>query len=354
MDTTGAAYAIYGRAREAEATDAATVTITVMGTAPAGHAWRGVIEPGQALRIFTGAPIPQGADRVIIQEDTTRNGDTITLGNDLSPGPHIRPAGADFTIGDHMTAPRRLGPADLALAAAMNAPVVTVTRRPIVALIATGDELVPPGATPRDDQIIASNVYGLKAMIEQEGAIARILPIARDTETSLSYVFDMARDADLIVTIGGASVGDHDLVGPTAEKLGLKRAFYKVAMRPGKPLMAGKLGGAALLGLPGNPVSALVCGALFLRPMLRAFLGMPDVKPKICKACLTQDIAANGNRTHYMRAHVSPGNDIMHITPFPSQDSALLTVLAQANALLIRPAEHPAQNSGQIVNYIDL
>ncbi len=228
------------------------------------------------MRIFTGAPVPEGADRVVIQEDVSRDGDRITLRQNPRCGTIHPPRRRRFRApGPRWTRPALLRPADIALLAAMNIADVPVARRPVVALIATGDELVMPGEAPGPDQIIASNTFGLKAMLEAAGAIARLLPIARDNVASLDAPrFELAEGADLIVTIGGASVGDHDLVAPVAEGLGMERAFYKIAMRPGKPLMAGRLGEAAMLGLPGNPVSAMVCGHLFVVPMLRAMLGL--------------------------------------------------------------------------------
>jgi molybdopterin molybdotransferase len=233
----------------------------------------------------------------------------------------------------------------------MNLPAVTVTRKPVVALIATGDELVMPGETPGPDQIIASNSFALKAMIEAEGGHARLLPIARDTEAELATVLGLAEDADLIVTIGGASVGDHDLVGRVA---GFQAAFWKIAMRPGKPLMAGRLNGVPMLGLPGNPVSAIVCGHLFVLPMVRAMLGQPDPAPQPREAVLTIDLPANGPRAHYMRARLSPGAGLAGITPFERQDSALLSILGQADALLIRPAEDAPRGAGCTVAYLPL
>jgi molybdopterin molybdotransferase len=328
--------------------------LRVVGTAPAGRAWDGRIGPGEALRIFTGAPVPGGADCVVIQEDVTADGETITLGPRPDTATHIRAAGADFRKGARIEAPRRLSPADVALCASMNVPEVVVSRRPGVALIATGDELVSPGETPRDDQIVASNSYGLKAMVEAEGCHARLLPIARDSRESLKQVLQLAAGADLIVTIGGASVGDHDLVGAVAAGMGLERAFYKVAMRPGKPLMAGRLGDAALLGLPGNPVSAMVCGHLFLIPMLRAMLGLPAGERRRFTARLGRDLPANGPREHYLRSDLMPGNDYPEITPYATQDSSLLTVLSAANALLVRPAGDPARDAGDLVDYMPL
>ena len=276
--------------------------LDVIGEAAAGHGFTGNVQIGQAVRIFTGAPVPEGADRVVIQEDVTREGDTITLGDRLDEGPHIRRKGIDFSTGDMLDAPRLLTPSDIALLAAMNIPQVRVTRKPVVALISTGDELVMPGDDPGPDQIIASNTFGLKAMLEQLGASARLLPIARDNTASLETAFDLAEGADLVVTIGGASVGDHDLVGDVAASLGMERSFYKVKMRPGKPLMAGRMGRAAMVGLPGNPVSAMVCGHVFLAPIIRVMLGLGAAPAPRRTVRLAQDIPPNGPREHYMRA----------------------------------------------------
>jgi molybdopterin molybdotransferase len=323
--------------RDADATPGAV--LQVVGEAAAGHGWPGILAKGEALRIFTGAPLPQGADRVIIQEDVRRISDQITLGDTFDQNTNVRPQGADFSNEFHLTAPRRLGPSELALLAAMNAGHVTVRRKPVVALIATGDELVMPGETPAPDQIIASNVFALKAMIDAAGGHARVLPIARDNEASLSTVYEMAMGADLIVTIGGASVGDHDLVAQVAAGFGLTQSFYKIAMRPGKPLIAGAFGdGTAYLGLPGNPVSAIVCGHLFLLPMLRAMMGLRDVLPMPRGARLKAPLAANGPRDHYMRADLTETEAGREVLAFDQQDSSLLTVLSEANALLIRPA----------------
>ena len=326
---------------------------TVIGEAGAGHAFAGTIGPGQAIRIFTGAPVPEGATRVVIQEDVVAEGRSITIRPNADKGTHIRPAGQDFRQGDTLS-PRRLRPNDVALLASMNIPDVTVTRRPVVAIIPTGDELVMPGETPRADQIIASNSYALAAMVEAEGAEARLLPIARDTEEELFTVLSMAEGADLVVTIGGASVGDHDLVGRVAESMGMERAFYKIAMRPGKPLMAGRLRGIPMLGLPGNPVSSIVCGHLFLLPMVRALLGLGEHAPATRRALLAQDTPANGPRTHYMRARLSPGPGLPLITPFDRQDSALLTVLTEADALMIHAKDGPALPAGTVVDYLPM
>ena len=325
-------------------------SLAVIGEAGAGHAFAGTVGPGQAVRIFTGAPVPLGASRVVIQEDVERLGDRITLRDGADTGLHIRPLGQDFRRGDSLS-PRRLRPADLALLAAMNLPTVTATRRPVVALVATGDELVMPGENPRPDQIIASNSFALQAMVEAAGGIARLLPIARDSEAELATVLDLAADADLIVTIGGASVGDHDLVGRVT---GLEHAFWKLALRPGKPLMAGRLNGVPFLGLPGNPVSAIVCGHLFLLPMVRAMLGDPAPAPQPRLAVLVADLPANGPRAHYMRARLTEAEGLPLIAPFDRQDSALLSILGEANALLIRPIGDGARRAGERVSYLPL
>ncbi|MCE0507139.1 molybdopterin molybdotransferase MoeA [Roseivivax sp. GX 12232] len=322
--------------------------LRVLGESAAGHRFEGPVGPGQAVRIFTGAPLPEGAMRVVIQEDVTREGDQITLGDNLDAGTHIRAAGVDFRAGDQVAAPRRLGPNDIALLAAMNAAELSVARRPRVALIATGDELVSPGETPGPDQIVASNTYGLAALFERLGAEVRLLPIARDSRAALGAVLGLVADADLVITVGGASVGDHDLVGEVAETLGLERAFYKVAMRPGKPLMAGRLGAAMMIGLPGNPVSAMVCGHVFVAPVLRAMQGLGAAPAPRQQGRLAQDLPANGPRAHYMRA--ARGAEGLRV--FERQDSSLLSVLGEADALVVRPPEDPARRAGETVEYI--
>jgi molybdopterin molybdotransferase len=322
----------------------------VVGEAAAGRRFPGAVGPGQAVRIFTGAQVPRGARRVVIQEEVRRDGERIEILPTLGPGSNIRPFGGDFALGATLAPPRRLGPAELSLLAAMNLPRLTVYSRPEVALIATGDEIVMPGDAPGEDQIVGSNLFGLKAIVEAEGARARILPVARDTEAALTAAFRLAEGADVIVTIGGASVGAHDLVARVAQGLGVEMAFHKVAMRPGKPLMSGRFGPAVMLGLPGNPVSALVCGMLFLAPLLRALQGLPDPQPKPLATVLAVDVAANGPRAHYMRARHEDGA----ITPFADQDSSLLSVLAEANALLIRPVDDPARKAGETVPYLPL
>lgn len=322
----------------------------VIGESAAGHRFDGTLRPGQAVRIFTGAPVPEGADFVVIQEDVTRRGDLITLGHNIKDKDNIRPAGGDFREGQALVAPRTLRAADIALLAAMNIAHVPVTIRPKVAIMATGDELVQPGETPGSDQIVASNSYGLAAMLGELGAEVRMLPIARDRLQSLMQAFTLAQKADLILTIGGASVGDHDLVAPVAAELGMKQSFYKVAMRPGKPLMAGRLETSAMIGLPGNPVSAMVCGTVFVAPVIRKMLGLGAASPPLLTAPLGRDLAPNGSRAHYMRASLRDGA----LFPAEQQDSSLLSVLSTADALLVRPVNDPARAAGDPAPYIQI
>lgn len=332
---------------------AAGASFRVIGEAGAGHAFAGRLAQGDALRIFTGAPVPAGARRVVIQEDVTRDGDRITLKPGADTADHIRPQGQDFRAGT-LLGPRHLRPNDLALLAAMGVAHPPVARRPIVALIATGDEIVMPGEVAGPEQIYASNLFALKALVEAEGGEARLLPIARDRGEALQTVLGLAAGADLIVTIGGASVGEHDLVGRVAEGMGLQRAFWQIAMRPGKPLMAGRLGAATLVGLPGNPVSAIVCGHLFVVPMIRAMLGRPDRVPAPRRAVLGCDLPGNGPRDHYMRARLEHSDGLPQITPLPRQDSSLLSVLTEADALLIRPRDAKPAPAGAPVTYLPL
>ncbi|SFB80165.1 gephyrin-like molybdotransferase Glp [Tropicimonas isoalkanivorans] len=334
--------------RAAEVTQGAR--FRVIGAAPAGEAFAGTVGAGEAVRIFTGAPVPDGADMVVIQENTARDGDVVTITDPDRHATNIRPAGGDFAPGDRMEAPRRLSPADVMLAAAMNVPDLVVSRRPVVALLATGNELVMPGEEPRDDQIVACNGFGLKALFEAAGAEARLLPIARDDVDSLRTALGLTDGADLIVTIGGASVGDHDLVAGVAADLGLEAAFHKVAMRPGKPLLAGRLGDVPMVGVPGNPVSAMVCGHIFLRPMLLAMQGLVARPAPRVTAALGADVAENGPREHYMRAILADGV----VTPFDSQDSALLGVLSQSNALLVRPVADPSRKAGEMAEVVPI
>lgn len=328
----------------------AGATLAVIGESAAGHRYAGPVGPGQAVRIFTGAPLPEGADHVVIQENVARAGDNVTIVAASDSGANIRPAGGDFRLGDSLPAPRRLTPADIALLAAMNVAEVPVSRQLVVAVIATGDELVQPGEDPGPDQIIASNSFGIGAMIEALGAQARLLPIARDDMAALDQVFDLAEGADLVVTIGGASVGEHDLVARAVLARGGILAFHKIALRPGKPLMAGRIGAAMLLGLPGNPVSAMVCGTVFMTPVIRALQGLPAAPAPRRSAPLATALPANGPREHYLRGTWAEEA----LQPLSRQDSSLLSELSKADCLIVQPAHDPGRPSGALIDYIPL
>lgn len=325
-------------------------TLRVIGQSAAGHPWQGEAQPETAIRIFTGAAVPPGYDRVEMQENTQRDGEMLRI-QTPSRGTHIRRRGIDFAQGDRIEPGQRISAAMIGLLAAMNIPEIQVARRPRVAILASGDELLRPGQSPAEGQIISSNDLAVAALARSAGAQTTILPIARDTEASLREAFSRAADHDLLVTIGGVSVGDHDLMAPIAEQMGMTRAFHKIAMRPGKPLMAGKLGQTIMLGLPGNPVSAITCGILFMQPLIGRMQGLPgDLTPR--RARLAVALPPEGNRQHYLRARLSEGADLPDIQPFGDQDSSLLSILTQANSLLIRPAGDPARKAGEIMSYL--
>ncbi len=327
--------------------------LKVTGEAAAGNGHAAPVGSGEAVRIFTGAPVPEGADTVLIQENAARHGDTVEVLVSPRPWDNIRPLGMDFTEGFRLTAPRRLTGRDAALLAAMNVAGVTVRRRPVVALIPTGDELVRPGETPGPGQIVSSNDIGLAAMLTAAGAAPRRCAIARDNRESLLAALDEAKDADIIVTLGGASVGDHDLVAGVFGEAGLSLDFYKIAMRPGKPLMAGRIGGRTMLGLPGNPVSAMVCGEIFLRPAIDAALGLPAGPRATRTAFLAHDLGPNGPREHYMRATVTLAADgTLRCEVAADQDSSLVGILARANALAVLAPNAPAARAGAPVPVI--
>lgn len=326
--------------------------LRLLGSAAAGRRFEGSVGQGEAVRIFTGAPVPAGADTVLIQEDAEAGEGWVAPKPGHDTDTNIRPAGGDFPVGARITAPRRLSPADLALIAAMGADPVRVYRRPVVALLMTGDELVMPGEAPGPEQVVASNAFGLKAMLEAVGAEVRILPIARDTVESLDLGFSLASGADLLVTIGGASVGDLDLVRPAATARGLNLEFHRIAMRPGKPLMAGRIGDAAFVGLPGNPVSALVTGRIFLVPAIERMLGLAGEPPVRTPGRLDTPVGANGPRMHFMRARVESGADGWRVSVFDRQDSSLLSVLSESNALLVRPSGESAREMNAPIEFI--
>jgi molybdopterin molybdotransferase len=324
--------------------------LKVIGEVAAGRPFETPLRSGEAVRIFTGGVIPEGADAVIIQEDTVRDGDSIDITEAAIAGRHIRPAGVDFKEGDVLLrAGRRLTDRDLSLAAGMNYPQLPVRHRPKVAVLATGDELVMPGSTPGPGQIVYSNGYALRALAHGEGAETIDLGIAADTIAATTDGIRRARGlgADVLITSGGASVGDHDLVKQSLEAEGVAMAFWRIAMRPGKPMMHGRLGAMRVIGLPGNPVSSYVCGFLFMVPLIRALSGRSDVHHAAEPAVLGRDLAANDAREDYLRARLEERADgVLVATPVDHQDSSLLGNLAAARALVIRSPFAPAASAG--------
>lgn len=332
--------------------------LKVIGEVAAGRPFNQSIGAGQAARIFTGGVVPVGVDAVVIQEDTTRDGDIVIVNEAIAPGKNIRPAGIDFREGDVLL-PRGslLSDRALALAASMNHPQLPVHRRPKVAILATGDELVPPGTTPSPGQIVTSNVFALAALARSEGAEVIDLGVARDTMESTSGGIRHARDlgADILLTTGGASVGDHDLVQAALKAEGFDMAFWKIALRPGKPLMNGRLGAMRVLGLPGNPVSSYVCAFLFLVPLIRSLSGRTSVDHPLEHALLGRELSANDRRQDYLRARLATGSDGVTVaTPVDAQDSSLVANLAAANALIVRPPHAAAAGAGSPCNILRL
>ncbi len=332
---------------------AVPMTLRVIGTAPAGRAFGGTVGPGECVRIFTGAPVPEGADTVVIQENTDSSGDgLIRILQGAAEGRNIRAAGIDFRDGDLILGSgRMLDAAALSLAAAANHASVDVVRRPLVAVIATGDELLPPGSVTGPGQIIASNSFGVAALAREAGAEVLDLGIIPDDRALIAAAVQQALDggADVIVTLGGASVGDHDHMQSVLTGMGMDLDFWKIALRPGKPLMVGRFGPVHVLGLPGNPVSSLVCSHLFLKPLLARLGGRPHAED-MREAALAVAMPENDNRQDYVRARLTRQDDgSLVVEPFARQDSSMLMTLAEAHCLLIRPPFAPAAPAGTLV-----
>ena len=323
----------------------------VIGESAAGHSYPKKINKNEAVRIFTGSRVPDGANLVLMQEDVEADKKFIIVKENFDKKSNIRLEGSDFSKGYKVKTPLILGAKEISLLAAMNFAHLSVRKKPTVAIISTGDELVFPGESPKPDQIIASNAYGIAALCEECGAEPRILPIAQDNLKSIEYIIGLAQDADLIITIGGASVGKYDLINEATNNFGVDKSFHKVAMRPGKPLMAGKINETALVGLPGNPVSALVCGYVFIRPLIQAMLGLEKKSaPRLVAPCSTS-LPKNGPREHYMRAVLLPNG---YLEPVENQDSARLALLYDADALLIRAAHAEAIPAKTQCEYIKI
>jgi molybdopterin molybdotransferase len=338
------------------AADVATVPVRlkIVGYAPAGSAKTGKIGGGETFRIFTGGPLPEGADAIVIQEDTATDGDEVLIGQSVPAGHYVRPAGLDFKSGDKLlTRGRTLTARDIGIAAAMNRPWLRVVRRPRIAILATGDEVVMPGDPIGAHQIVSSNGLSLAAFVTACGGMPVHLGIAPDDRAALRAMADAAAGTDLLVTAGGASVGDHDLIQSVLGEAGMQLDFWRIAMRPGKPLMFGRIGATPVLGVPGNPVSALVCAVMFLRPAIDVMLGKAEDGRPPATALLGCDLGENDSREDYLRSRLSfDGAGRMIATPYPKQDSSMLSLMAAADCLVVRPPRAPAIKSGTAVEIV--
>ncbi len=325
------------------------VRLKIIGEVAAGRPFTHTLARGEAARIFTGGVMPDGADTVVIQEHTKRDGDCVEVAQPAVKGRHIRVQGLDFKAGETLLeAGHRLTARDLALAAAMNHPLVPVHRRPKVALVATGDELVAPGMQPGPGQIVSSNTFALAALARGEGAEVADFGIVGDRLDDTIAAVRRARDlgTDILVTTGGASVGEYDLVQPALAAEGVELSFWRLALRPGRPLMHGRIGAMQVLGVPGNPVSAFVCGFLFLVPLIRRLAGRSDLAMPTESAVLGGDLAETDERADYLRARLSEGVDGPVATVFQVQDSSMILPLAKADCLVIRKPYAPAATAG--------
>lgn len=341
--------AMDGYAVRARDVENAPVTLKVIGEVAAGHPFPGQIGSGEAARIFTGGVLPKGGDTVIIQELTATAGNSVTVQKSTAKGRNVRGRGIDFERDQVLLRKgRQLADRDLMLAAAMNHPTLSVHRRPKVAVLGTGDELVPPGSTPQPGEIVYSNGFALTALARAEGAEVHNLGIARDRIEDIVSAVQRARErnADILVTSGGASVGEHDLVQRALASEGLDLSFWRVALRPGRPMLHGRLSGMQVLGVPGNPVSSYVCAFLFLVPLIRRLAGRQDTEHTPESARLGCALPANDERADYLRATLAAGPDGPVATPLPAQDSSLMAPLAKADCLLIRPPYSPAAPPG--------
>jgi molybdopterin molybdotransferase len=328
--------------------------LSVVGAVPAGQAYAGTVGRGEAVRIFTGAPMPRGADTVVIQEDTERQGDMVEIREAAPMGHYVRPAGLDFREGEVcLRRGERLNPRDVGLAAAMNRPWLLVHRRPRVAILPTGDEVVMPGDPVGPNQIVSSNGLALAAFVTEAGGIPVQLAIAPDNADALQCLADAAVGADFLVTTGGASVGDHDLVREALGASGLALDFWTIAMRPGKPLMVGRYRETPMMGLPGNPVSSLVCAFLFLKPAIERLMGLAAAAAPPLRARLAVPLAANDRRQDYLRSRLLRRADgTLEAHPFERQDSSMMSLLVQSDCLVVRPPHAPPAKAGDEVEIL--
>ena len=348
--------AMDGYALRAEDVPVASTILTLVGQAPAGGSYDHALKPGETVRIFTGGPLPMGADAIVIQEDTKAEGAKITILEAPRPGRHIRKAGLDFASGDTpLKAGRTLTTRDVALAAAMNHPWLSVHRKPRVAILSTGDELVMPGEPVGRNQIVSSSGIAVAALVRAWGGEPTLFDIARDDARLIENCIAAGAQHDLLITLGGASVGDHDLVQGALKAQDFAMDFWRIAMRPGKPLMFAAKDRARVLGLPGNPVSTMVCALLFLKPAIERMLGQPGDLVSAVPARLAVDVKMNDQREDYVRSALGRAADgTLTVTPHPVQDSSMLSVLAEAGAFLVRPAHDPARKAGETVQVVDL
>jgi molybdopterin molybdotransferase len=331
-------------------------TLRVIGAAPAGHPFDSPVGSGEAVRLFTGSVVPSGANAILLQEDATRDGDSVRVNEAVVEGRHIRRKGQDFAAGDVVIpAGRRITARDVGLAAAANYPWLSVHRRPRVAILATGDEIAMPGEPIPPGGIVSSNSHALAALVRAAGGAPVILPVARDDQSAIGAVANSLVGIDMLVTTGGASVGDHDLVIASLKARGMTLDFWQIAMRPGKPLLLGQLGATPVLGLPGNPVSAMVCAILFLLPALARLSGLAAAPPPVSTAILGAPVKQNDQRADHLRATVSADSaGRIVVTPFPVQDSSMLRRMALADALVLRAPHAPALPEGAEVGIIRL
>lgn len=330
--------------------------LAIVGEAPAGHPASVTVGVGQALRLYTGSVMPAGANTVLLQEDAAAADGIVTPSAPQRPAQHIRRRGQDFTAGDTLIAPgRRLGSRDIGLAASANHPWLSVHRKPRVAILATGDEIAMPGEPVGPGGIVSSNSHALAALVRGGGGEPCLLPVARDDAGAIAAAAAGAAGMDMLVTTGGASVGDHDLVQQGLARHGFTLDFWKIAMRPGKPMIFGRLGDTPVLGLPGNPVSAFVCAVLFLLPALARLSGLHADPLATEAALLGAPVRANDHRADHLRATLA--RDLqgrLVATPNAKQDSAMLSILAHAGALILRPPFAPAAEAGTVVDIIRL
>ena len=348
--------AMDGYAVRAEDVPAAPTTLTLVGEAPAGGSYDHALKPGEAVRIFTGGPLPMGADSIVIQEDTKADGKKITVLEAPTPGRHVRKAGLDFSAGDAPFPPgHTLTTRDVALLAAMNLPWLSVHRRPRVAILSTGNELVLPGEPIGRNQIISSSGVAVAALVRAWGGDPTLFDIVRDEREATEQAITAGAQHDVLITLGGASVGDHDLVQDSLKAQGFGMGFWRIAMRPGKPLMFAAKDRARVIGFPGNPVSTMVCALLFLKPALERMTGQAGGLPATTAARLAVDVKQNDQREDYVRSLTRRQPDgSLTVEPHRIQDSSMLSVLSWCNALMIRPPHDPARKAGDSVQIIDL